>query len=159
MPARTKSHFDSSNWRGLSIEALSHLSSFYLRFCLSATESECQCVQSPGSNIISTSDASKLSLFRTNHDILQIPDNIFKDISNEGLVISQVETGSPSFLFSASCLFPYHCCVTTQKIHDIYHNSSHPFTWQLEMPSGWAGGLAFMFVFLSFSISVTLRYH
>lgn len=27
------------------------------------------------------------------------------------------------------------------------------------MPSGWAGGLVFMFVFLSFSISVTLRYH
>lgn len=77
-----------------------------------------------------------------------------------GLLFSQAETGSPSFLLSASSLFPHHhCCVTTHKIHDIYHNSSHPFTWQLEMPSGLAKGLIFVFVFLNFSISVTLRYH
>lgn len=70
LPARTESHFDRSNWHRWSMRALSHLSSFYLCFCLSATEPECQCVQSPGSNIIFTSDASKLSLFRTNHAIL-----------------------------------------------------------------------------------------
>lgn len=78
----------------------------------------------------------------------------------KGLLFSQAETGSPSFLLSVSSLFPHHhCCVTTHKIHDIYHNSSHPFTWQLEMPSGLAKGLIFVFVFLNFSISVTLRYH
>lgn len=80
----------------------------------------------------------------------------------KGLLFSQVETSSPGFLTALYFLLsapPHHCCVTTHKIHDIYHDTSHPFTWQLKIPRGRAGGLIFVFVFLSFSISVTLRYH
>lgn len=98
--------------------------------------------------------------FQDQHNSLHIQIICLKHTSNQtACYFYQVRMSSSSFLLSAPSLFPHHCCVTTHKIHDIYHSNSHPFTWQLEMPYGRAGGLIFVFIFLSFSISVTLRYH
>lgn len=167
LSARTESHFASSNQHGLSMGAPSHLPGIYLPSCLFATKPEVFGVSKALVAIWCSPEMHQNSVFSgptlpsynrfLSYNRFQI--TFLKAFLMKGLLFSQAETGSPSFLLSAPSLFLYHHSATTHKIHDIYHDSSHPFTWQLEMPSGWAGGLIFVFVFLSFSISVTLRYH
>ena len=80
-----------------------------------------QCAQSPGSNLTFTCDASKPSIFRTNHVFLQIPGNIFKGIFNERLAIFPSRDGQP--WLSPCCTFPFSPSVWCNNPQNTWHLS------------------------------------